>query len=104
MTARPDPFRTHVADQVFAALAEAAPLPLSTPDVEKRTGYGRRHGQLVYIVLARLAACGEVEKLAAPGVTCRGTDPDLFFPPDGGPAYASAVAKFPEGRPPRCFR
>ena len=68
MTARPDPFRTHVADQVLAALAEAAPLPLSTPDVEQRTGYGRRRGQLVYTVLARLAACGEVEKLAAPGV------------------------------------
>ncbi len=68
MTARPGPFKTHVADQVLAALAEAAPLPLSTPDVEKRTGYGRRHGQLVYTVLTRLAASGEVEKIAAPGV------------------------------------
>jgi hypothetical protein len=68
MTARPDPFKTHVADQVLAALAEAAPLPLSTPDVEQRTGYGRRHGQLVYTALTRLAASGEVEKLSAPGV------------------------------------
>jgi hypothetical protein len=68
MTARPDPFKTHVADQVLAALAEAAPLPLSTPDIEKRTRYGRRHSQLVYTVLTRLAASGEVEKIAAPGV------------------------------------
>jgi hypothetical protein len=68
MTARPDPFRTHVADQVLAALAEAAPMPLSTPAIEGRTGYGRRHGQLVYIVLTRLAACGDVEKIASPGV------------------------------------
>jgi hypothetical protein len=65
MTARPDPFRIHVADQVPAALAEAVPLPLSAPDVEKRTGYGRRNGQVVCTVLARLAACGEVEKIAA---------------------------------------
>jgi hypothetical protein len=68
MTARPDPFKTHVADQVLAALAETAPLPLSTPDIEKRTGYGRRHGQLVYTVLTRLAASGDVEKIATPGV------------------------------------
>jgi hypothetical protein len=68
VTARPDPFKTHVADQVLAALAEAAPLPVSTPDVERRTGYGRRHGQLVYIVLTQLAKAGEVEKIATPGV------------------------------------
>jgi hypothetical protein len=68
VTARPDPFKTHVADQVLAALAEAAPLTLSTPAIEQRTGYGRRHGQLVYLVLTRLAACGEAEKLSAPGV------------------------------------
>jgi hypothetical protein len=68
MTARPDPFRSHVAGQVLAALAEAAPMPLSTPDVERHTGYGRRHGQLVYIVLTRLAASGDVEKIATPGV------------------------------------
>ena len=68
MTARPDPFKVHVADQVLAALAEAAPLPMSTPDVERRTGYGRRYGQLVYIVLTRLAASGVVEKIATPGV------------------------------------
>ena len=68
MTARPDPFRTHVADQVLAALAEAAPLPLSTPAVEDRTGCGRRHGQMVYTVLGQLAKAGQVEKLATPSV------------------------------------
>ncbi len=68
MTARPDPFRTHVADQVLAALAETAPLPLSTPAIQDRTGYGMRYGQLVYTVLTRLAAAGEVEKIATPGV------------------------------------
>ena len=68
MSARPDPFKTHVADQVLAALAEAAPMPLSTPDVERRTGYGVRYGQLVYTVLTRLAKAGDVERSAAPGV------------------------------------
>ena len=68
MTARLDPFKVHVADQVLAALAEAAPLPLSTPALQDRTGYGPRFGQLVYTVLTRLAAAGEVEKLATPGV------------------------------------
>jgi hypothetical protein len=68
MTARPDPFKTHVADQVLAALAEAAPLPLSTPDIERRTGYGRRYGQLVYTVLGQLAKADEVEKIATSGV------------------------------------
>jgi hypothetical protein len=62
------PFKVHVADQVLAALAEAAPTPLSTPALQDRTGYGPRHGQLVYTVLTRLAAVGEVEKLATPGV------------------------------------
>lgn len=68
MSARPDPFRTHVADQVLAALAEAAPMPLSTPQVQDRTGYGMRHGQLAYQVLTRLAKDGQVERFAAPGV------------------------------------
>jgi hypothetical protein len=68
VTARPDPFRTHVADQVLAALAEAAPMPLSTPAVQDKTGYGARHGQLVYIMLTRLAKSGEVEKITTPGV------------------------------------
>ena len=68
MSARPDPFKVHVADQVLAALAETAPLPLSTPAVQDRTGYGMRYGQLVYTVLTRLAAAGEVEKIATPGV------------------------------------
>ena len=68
MTARPNPFKTHVADQVLAALAEMAPMPLSTPAVQVRTGYGVRYGQLVYNILTRLAAAGEVEKIATPGV------------------------------------
>jgi hypothetical protein len=68
VTARPDPFKTHVADQILAALAEAAPMPLSTPVLQDRTGYGPRHGQLVYTVLTRLAAAGEVEKITTPGV------------------------------------
>ena len=49
----------HVADQVLAVLAEAAPMPLSTPQVQERTGYGVRYGQLVYTVLTRLAAAGQ---------------------------------------------
>ena len=64
MSARPDPFKVHIADQVLAALAETAPLPLSTPAIQDRTGYGMRYGQLVYTVLTRLAAAGEVEKIA----------------------------------------
>ena len=77
MTARPDPFKVHVADQVLAALAEAAPLPMSTPDVERRTGYGRRYGQLVYIVLTRLAASGSVFLAAA---ICAHVAPALTAP------------------------
>jgi hypothetical protein len=68
VTARPDSFRTHVADQVMAALAEAEPMPLSTPALQDRTGYGMRYGQVVYTVLTRLAAIGEVEKITTPGV------------------------------------
>jgi hypothetical protein len=68
MSARPDPFRVHVADQVLAALAEAAPVPLSTTQVQERTGYGMRYGQLAYQVLVRLAAAGQVERSAAAGV------------------------------------
>lgn len=69
MTARRDPFRTHVADQVLAALAETAPMPLSTPAVQDRTSYGVRYGQLVYQVLTRLAAAGEVEKITPPAAS-----------------------------------
>jgi hypothetical protein len=43
-------------------------MPLSTPQVQDRTGYGVRYGQLVYQVLTRLAAAGQVERSAAPGV------------------------------------
>jgi hypothetical protein len=62
------PFRVHVTDQVLAALAEAAPMPLSTPQIQDRTGYGVRYGQLVYTVLTRLHKAGQVERSAAPGV------------------------------------
>ena len=67
MTARPDPFKTHVADQVLAALAES-PAPMSTPAIQYETGYGARYGQLVYIVLTQLAKAGQVEKIATPGM------------------------------------
>lgn len=65
MSARPDPFHVHVADQVLAALAGSAPRPMSTPQIQEATGYGVRYGQLVYQVLTRLLAAGEVEKLGA---------------------------------------
>jgi len=68
MSARPDPFHLHVADQILAALSDAAPTPLSTPQIQEATGYGIRHGQLTYQVLTRLAATGQVERSAAPGV------------------------------------
>jgi hypothetical protein len=83
MTARPDPFRVHVADQVLGALAEAE-TPLSTPALQDRTGYGMRHGQLVYTVLARLAASGDVEKISTPGVKpvyWRRLAPQVSLPP-----------------------
>ncbi len=84
MTAPPDPFKTHVADQVLAALGEAAPMPLSTPALQQRTGYGIRHGQLVYIVLGQLAKAGEVEKITTPGVKpvfWRRLGPQVSLPP-----------------------
>jgi hypothetical protein len=58
-------FRVHVADQVLAALTEAAPLPLSTLAIEDRTGYGRG---LVYQVLTRLASAGQVDRVTPPGI------------------------------------
>jgi hypothetical protein len=79
-----NPFKTHVADQVLAALAEAAPASLSTPALQDRTGYGVRYGQLVYQVLTRLAAEGEVEKVSAPGtrpVYWRRLAPVICLPP-----------------------
>ena len=68
MSARPDSFHTHVADQIMAALADAAPMPLSTPQIQDATGYGMRHGQLTYQVLTRLAKARQVERSTAPGV------------------------------------
>ena len=84
MTARPDPFKVHVADQVLAALAEVAPRPMSTPAIQYETGYGARYGQLVYIVLTQLAKAGEVEKITAPGtkpVYWRRLAPLISLPP-----------------------
>ena len=63
--AKLSPFRVHVADQILAALTEAAPLPLSTGAVEDRTGYGRG---LVYQVLTRLTAAGAVDRVTPPGI------------------------------------
>jgi hypothetical protein len=82
MTARPDPFRIHVADQVLAALAGSAPRPMSTPQIQEATGYGARYGQLVYQVLTRLLATGEVEKLGARRpVFWRRLTPQVTLPP-----------------------
>jgi hypothetical protein len=83
MTARPSPFRTHVADQVLAALAEAG-TPMSTPAIQFETGYTARYGQLVYTVLTRLAEAGEVEKITPPGgkpVFWRRLAPLVSLPP-----------------------
>jgi hypothetical protein len=53
----------------MAALADAWPGPLSTPDVQTATGYGVRYGQLVYQVLIRLARDGRVRRTSTPGVS-----------------------------------
>ena len=66
MSARPDPFKVHVADQVLAAFGEAGRV-LSTPQLEVATGYSPRYGQLVYHVLTALASRGEVEKVTRGG-------------------------------------
>ena len=70
-------FRVHVADQILAALTEAAPLPLSTVTVQDRTGCSR---DVVYQVLTRLASAGQVER-----VTPRGINPCFWRarPADG---------------------
>jgi hypothetical protein len=81
VTAGPSAFRVHVGDQVLAALAEAG-HPLSTPEIQRRTGYGIRHGQLVYQVLTRLAGAGEVEKLGGvKPVYWRRVRPQVAVPP-----------------------
>jgi hypothetical protein len=82
VTARPDPFHVHVGDQVLAALADAGRL-LSTPEIQDRTGYGMRYGQLIYTVLARLARDGEVEKATTrcKPVYWRRTRPQVSLPP-----------------------
>jgi hypothetical protein len=65
------PFSVHVTDQVLAVLAEAWPLPVPTGEIEDRTGYGPRHGQVAYRMLQRLARLGEVEKIVMPDVKSR---------------------------------
>ena len=84
MTARPDSFHTHVANQVLAALADAYPGPLSTPDIQVATGYSPRYGQLVYTALTRLARDGQVEKVTRPDmkpVYWRRLAPVITLPP-----------------------
>jgi hypothetical protein len=83
MSARPDPFRVHVADQVLAALAEAG-TPMSTPALQVATGYSPRYGQLVYNTLTRLAREGLVEKVtigAVKPVFWRRLAPVIAMPP-----------------------
>lgn len=58
-------------DAVLAVLAQEYPLPVPTGEVEKRTGYGARYGQLTYRMLQRLARRGEVEKIAVPDMMSR---------------------------------
>ena len=60
-----------VTDQILAVLAESYPLPVSTHEVEERTGYGVRHGQLTYRMLQRLADHGEIEKICLPEMRSR---------------------------------
>lgn len=59
-------FRTHVADQLLAALGESD-LPLTTPELQKLTGYGPQFGPLAYQVLTRLAKLGDVERMTPMG-------------------------------------
>jgi hypothetical protein len=53
--------------RVVAALDAAAPLPVSTAEVEQETGYGIRYGQLCYRMLRRLARLGEAEQINLDG-------------------------------------
>ena len=62
------PLSIHVTDQITAVLRDSWPLPLSTGEIERRTGYGIRYGQLVYRMLRRLATRGDVERVAMPGM------------------------------------
>lgn len=65
------PLSVAVTGQILAVLATEYPLPVSTREVEKRTGYGARYGQLTYLMLQRLARRGEVEKVTLPEMRCR---------------------------------
>ena len=61
----------HVTDQITAVLRDAWPLPLSTGEIEKRTGYGIRYGQLTYRMLQRMARAGDAEKITMPDMKSR---------------------------------
>ena len=63
---RLSPLRAEATGRIRAVLADAYPLPLSTGQVEERTGYGARYGQLAYRMLQRLAARHEAEKIHLP--------------------------------------
>jgi hypothetical protein len=65
------PRNVAVTDQILAVLSEAYPLPVSTGEVEERTGYGIPYGQLTYRMLQRLADLGEIEKITLPDVRSR---------------------------------
>lgn len=65
------PLSLHVTDQITAVLRDAWPLPLSTGEIERRTGYGIRYGQLTYRMLQRLASRGDAEKVTLPDMKSR---------------------------------
>jgi hypothetical protein len=79
---RLSPLRAEATGRIRAVLADAYPLPLSTGQVEERTGYGARYGQLAYRMLARLAARRDVEKICMPDARSRYW---RMWPQDTGP-------------------
>jgi hypothetical protein len=76
------PLSATVTGRIRAVLTEAYPLPVSTREVEERTGYGARYGQLAYRMLQRLAARHEAEKIRLPDArSCYWR----MWPKDSGP-------------------
>jgi hypothetical protein len=65
------PRSVHVTDQILAVLASEYPLPVSTREIEERTGYGSSYGQLTYRMLTRLARRGEAEKITVADMKSR---------------------------------
>lgn len=80
------PRSVHVTDQILAVLREAAE-PLPTGEIEKRTGYGIRYGQLCYRMLARLERTGQAEKLTLPDMKSR------YWRLAGGPGFTPTPAR-----------